>query len=136
MFHAAWTAEAYEHDCQDMVAVFSEPERCVIAVADGVGGMSSGGQAAAAIVEQVRSTYASTESTEAWSSLLCQGDGRIGLGEFSAVVVDVQRAGICGASVEDSQAWVVKGADIANLTAGQRRKPVLGSGGRFRWFLA
>lgn len=46
----------------------------------------------------------------------------------SAVVVDVQAEGICGASVGDCQAWLVNEGAITNLTANQRRKPLLGTG--------
>ena len=49
-------------------------------------------------------------------------------GESTVVVVDVRADSICGASVGDSQAWIVNGADITDLTARQHRKPLLGSG--------
>jgi serine/threonine protein phosphatase PrpC len=128
MFETAWTTEAYEHACQDKVAVFAETDRCVIVVADGAGGTGSGGQAAAAVVDAVRRTVATTDSSEAWSGVLRQIDGQIGPGQSTAVVVDVKTVRVCGASAGDSQAWVIKGADIFDLTAHQRRKPLLGSG--------
>ncbi len=60
--------------------------------------------------------------------MLRQINAQIGPGESTAVVVDVQADRLCGASVGDSQAWVVKGADITDLTVCQHRKPLLGSG--------
>jgi serine/threonine protein phosphatase PrpC len=128
MFETAWMTESYEHACQDKVAVFTEADRCVIAVADGAGGTGSGGQAATAVVDTVRRAIATTDSPEGWSSVLRQIDGQIGPAESTAVVVDVRSDRVCGASVGDSQAWVIKGAEIVDLTSHQRRKPLLGSG--------
>ena len=68
------------------------------------------------------------KSPEGWCSVLHQIDGQIGPGESTAVVVDLQVDRVCGASVGDSQAWVVKGVEITELTACQHRKPLLGSG--------
>jgi serine/threonine protein phosphatase PrpC len=95
---------------------------------DGAGGTGLGGRAAKAVVEAVRNAVPATKSAEGWCGLLRQIDGQIGSGESTAVVVDVQANRICGASVGDSQAWVIKRADIMDLTAHQRRKPLLGSG--------
>jgi len=128
MFDIAWTTEGYQGVCEDKVAAWSESDRCVIVVADGAGGTGLGGQAAAAVVDGVRSAAAHAHSPEAWVGVLQQIDARIGPGESTAVVVDVDRDGICGASVGDSQAWLVKGADLTSLTAGQHRKPLVGSG--------
>ena len=128
IFDTAWATEPYQHSCEDKVAVFTEPDRCVIVVADGAGGTGSGGQAAAAVVDAVRRAAASIDSSAGWSSVLRQIDGRIGPGESTAVVVDVKADRVCGASVGDSQASVIKGADIVDLTGHQRRKPLLGTG--------
>jgi serine/threonine protein phosphatase PrpC len=128
MFETAWTTEAYEHACQDKVAIFAETDRCVIVVADGAGGTGSGGKAAAAVVDAVRLSAETTDTSAGWSGVLRQIDAQIGPGQSTAVVVDVKSDRICGASAGDSQAWVVKGADIADLTLHQRRKPLLGSG--------
>jgi PPM family protein phosphatase len=128
MFDTAWTTESYQQVCQDRVAIFTEVGRNVIVVADGAGGTGSGGDAATAVVDAVRRAVVATNSSEGWCSLLRQVDGQVGPGESTAVVVDVQADRMCGASVGDSQAWVIKGADIMDLTAHQRRKPLLGSG--------
>jgi serine/threonine protein phosphatase PrpC len=128
MFATAFTTEPYEHNCQDKVAIFAEADRCVIVVADGAGGTGSGGQAAAAIVDAVRRAVGTTNSPEGWRSVLSQTDGQISPGETTAVIVDVRIDRVCGASVGDSQAWIIKGTDIVDLTLNQRRKPLLGSG--------
>ncbi len=128
MFDTAWTTESYQQVCQDRVAVFSEPDRCVIVVADGAGDTGAGGRAATGVVDAVRRAFIGTTSPEGWCSLLRQSDAQIGPGESTAVVVDVQVDRVCGASVGDSQAWVVNGADITDLTVRQHRKPLLGSG--------
>ncbi len=124
----AWTTEPYQQVCHDRVAVFAEADRSVIVVADGAGDTSAGGQAATAVVDAVRRAIATTRSSEGWCSLLGQIDAQVGPGESTAVVVDVQADSVCGASVGDSQAWLVKGTDINALTLRQHRKPLLGSG--------
>src|SRR5271157_5423393 len=105
MFETAWITEPFELNCQDRVAVFAEADRSVIVVADGAGGTSGGGQAAATILDAVRRAVAATGSPEDWCRVLHQIDGQIGPGESTAAVVDVRADDICGASVGDSQAW-------------------------------
>jgi PPM family protein phosphatase len=128
MFETASITESYQDRCEDRVAVFSEPARTVIVVADGAGGSGVGAQAAAIVVEEVRRALPSLDSPTQWCNLLRQVDHGIGSGESTAVVVDLRRDSVLGASVGDSQAWVVEGAQIKILTSGQRRKPLLGSG--------
>ena len=42
--------------------------------------------------------------------------------------MDIRPYGIAGASVGDSQAWMIDEGEIVSLTAEQNRKPLLGSG--------
>jgi PPM family protein phosphatase len=50
-------------------------------------------------------------------------------GETTAVVATIEHYRICGASVGDSVAWLISPAgELTDLTAHQRRKPLLGSG--------
>lgn len=49
-------------------------------------------------------------------------------GESTAVIVEVRHGTVCGASVGDSGAWLVSDDQRVDLTCGQRRKPLLGSG--------
>jgi hypothetical protein len=49
--------------------------------------------------------------------------------ETTAVVAVIEHYRICGASVGDSVAWLISPAgELTDLTAHQRRKPLLGSG--------
>ena len=123
MFDTAWTTEAYQQVCQDRVSVFSAESRTVIVVADGAGGTGSGGQAAAAVVDEVRRAIGKTQWSDGWCDVLHRADGQIGPGESTVVVVDVRADSICGASVGDSQAWIVNGADIANHRPGSTASP-------------
>jgi PPM family protein phosphatase len=128
MFETASTTESYQDVCQDRVAVVSESGRTVIVVADGAGGAGAGDQAAETVVAEIRRDYANMDSPAQWCDFLRQVDCRIGSGESTAVVVDLRSNRVFGASVGDSQAWVVNGSDIKVLTSHQQRKPLLGSG--------
>lgn len=54
--------------------------------------------------------------------------GRLGGGQATAVIAEVGRDGVVGASVGDSQAWLVSTTDVHVLTASQERKPLVGGG--------
>ena len=45
-----------------------------------------------------------------------------GTGETTGIVIAISRDGIIGASVGDSEAWIVSGDRFDDLTAGQPRK--------------
>ncbi len=49
-------------------------------------------------------------------------------GEAAAVVALVTKGMIVGASVGDSEAWLLARGGVVRLTSNQRRKPLLGSG--------
>ena len=119
--------QAYRTRCEDRVAVLEESERSVIVVADGAGGVGSGDAAAEAVIREVRSRSPTLQTAEDWAAALEQIDFVIGAGQATAVVVDLRPEGICGASVGDSQAWIFDD-DVIDLTAGQQRKPLLGTG--------
>ena len=125
----ATTTRAYRQACEDRVAVFTREERTVIAVADGAGGMGSGDAAAESVIREVEAACDDVGSADDWCAILRQADCRVGVGQTTAVVVDIRPYGIAGASVGDSQAWLVFDGDITNLTQNQIRKPLLGSGG-------
>ncbi|MDB2687181.1 protein phosphatase 2C family protein [Mariniblastus sp.] len=119
--------ENYRERCEDRVDVINEDNRTVIIVADGAGGVGSGDLAAEYVVSFVKSNYKNTHSANDWVNLLRQIDSQIGAGESTAVVVDIRPYGIAGASVGDSQAWILKDG-ITDLTCNQVRKPLIGSG--------
>jgi serine/threonine protein phosphatase PrpC len=67
-------------------------------------------------------------SADQWADALRQIDCRISPGESTAVIVDVRPYGIAGASVGDSEAWIINEGKMVDLTVNQNRKPLLGSG--------
>jgi PPM family protein phosphatase len=113
---------------QDRARVFEFADGFVVALADGAGGTGNGAAAAAAIVDSVRA--AGTASHD-WHALLAELDraaDRLGHGQSTAVILSITREGIAGASVGDSGAWLLHGDDVLELTDGQTRKPLVGSG--------
>src|SRR5688572_20464710 len=116
---------------EDRAAVFSYPEGRVVVVADGAGGTGSGARAAEAVLEAVRRAGWKAER-EDWVQVLEQVDARGGPGQSTALVVALGGHGLCGACVGDSEAWwfpAGSGTECVELTRGQQRKPLLGSGG-------
>jgi serine/threonine protein phosphatase PrpC len=128
IFEIASTTAAYREKCEDRVDILSDSDRVVIVVADGAGGIGSGDQAADCVVREVRAAFKTTNTEAGWVEMLSQIDCRIGMGESTAVIVDVSLSGLCGASVGDSQAWLILDGELDNLTSGQVRKPLLGTG--------
>lgn len=127
-FETAQLTEAYRACCEDRVGVVQLPTATIIVVADGAGGIGNGAAAAEFVVSEV-DRYARNEQDEfAWASLLSRIDHGIGQGESTAVIVELGRHFIRGASVGDSVAWIVNGDELLDLTCQQQRKPLLGSG--------
>ncbi len=111
---------------EDRVAVMTNDAGAVIALADGAGGTGGGARAAEAIVAALTTAPAPTSWRDALGALDAALP-RLGPGLATAVVVELRAAGLRGASVGDSGAWLV-GDGIVDLTAGQRLKPLLGAG--------
>ena len=117
---------------QDRAAVIAIDGGLVIALADGAGGTGAGDVAAQAIVDAAVAAVAAAPTGPSWAAFLDELDGdpaRLGHGQATAVLVTVTAAGIRGASVGDSGAWLVRGDAIDELTAQQQRKPLVGAGG-------
>lgn len=113
-------------DGQDHACVLPCEHGAVIAVADGAGGTSGGDRAAKAVVDAVVRVGSHAYD---WELLLAQIDhDQIGYGQTTAVVLWVTRDKIVGASAGDSGAWIVRGAEIEELTRDQVRKPLIGDG--------
>jgi PPM family protein phosphatase len=111
--------------------LYSKPSsdgRTIIVVADGAGGTGNGERAAETVVREVTSSYPAITTAEQWEAKLREIDLRLGLGESTAVVVELRTDAILGASVGDSRAWIIRDGELIDLTASQIRKPLLGSG--------
>jgi PPM family protein phosphatase len=126
-FETATATAAYRDQNQDCIAVFDNDERCLLVVADGAGGMGGGEIAASYVIEQVKLRSRDAGPID-WRQVLKQIDHSVPAGEATGVIVELSAAAIRGASVGDSQAWIVRDGEILNLTEHQQRKPLLGSG--------
>jgi hypothetical protein len=117
---------------QDRAAVFSRANgSLVVALADGAGGTGGGAEAAQAVIDAV-SAAAHVDSAASLEELLTaleREPERLGHGQTTAVVLRLDELGIVGVSIGDSGAWLIgDGHRLDDLTAKQRRKPLLGSG--------
>lgn len=135
MFETATIVEAAGARSQDRGEVIELSWGLVIVVADGVGGISGGAEAAETAVRIVREAAASLSGAPepaGWAGLLARMDRQISAdpvaGETTAVVAAVTSDGLAGASVGDSGAWVISAGACLDLTRGQHGKPFLGSG--------
>ena len=127
-FETAYVTRDYREHCEDRVAVIHDDERVIIVVADGAGGVGNGDAAAETVVREITAERQKAATAEQWEATLRQIDCRLGLGESTAVVVDLRADSIVGASVGDSRAWIIREGELLDLTIGQIRKPLLGSG--------
>lgn len=115
---------------QDRAAVFERADGGItIALADGAGGTSHGDIAAQAVLDTAQVLAGSDAD---WSVILATLDRdsmRLKGGQTTAIVVVLDDAGIRGASVGDSEAWLVYADQrVEALTANQMHKPLLGTG--------
>lgn len=127
-FETSQLTQAYRNHCEDRVAVIHDDDRTIIVVADGAGGVGYGELAAEIVVREVNDGHKEITTAEQWEAKLREIDCRIGLGESTAVIVDLRGDAILGASVGDSRAWIIHEGELIDLTAHQIRKPLLGSG--------
>ena len=113
---------------EDRIATLAAADRTVIVVADGAGGVAGGAAAADFICAR-----AAAANAQGWVERLATIDSEMSAaascGLAAAVVLDVSRDGtVTGASVGDCEAWLFGDGEPRNLTIGQSRKPLLGSG--------
>lgn len=110
---------------QDRAVVVPHEGGFVVALADGAGGTGNGAAAAEAVVEAVARVPGLDPEM-----LLDKLDERLLQlgGQSTAVVVAIRGRELRGASVGDSGAWLIDGANVVELTAQQQRKPSLGDG--------
>lgn len=127
LFETVFTTAPHRDRCEDRVRVYDYEDRTVIVVADGAGEIGSGEFAAESVACEVKELLARCNSAESWEESLRHLDLKISSGESTCVVVDLRADRICGASVGDSQAWIIAEGEILELTRHQNRKPLLGS---------
>ena len=118
---------AGESRCEDRLAVLEFADRLVIVIADGAGGSGGGDEAAETVVREVTTAASEPRNAESWAKVLGQIDHRIGRGESTFWFAELSDAGVQGASVGDSSAWLVRDEQLLDLTRDQVRKPLLGS---------
>jgi PPM family protein phosphatase len=104
----------------------------LLALADGAGNSGRGAVAAERLVALVAQRVPEAASTD-WFEALCTLDDELSRGgsggQTTAAVACVSGNRIAGASVGDSSAWFISPAgEVTDLTARQRRRPLLGSG--------
>lgn len=121
---------------QDRIAIFQSGDLTILALADGAGGQSGGGEAANKAVTDLVQSLSSLKSlpkAKDCVKALEQLDRSLyrdkNCGETTMVLVVEEKGRMVGASVGDSGAWRVSSEGLQNLTKSQRRKPFLGSGG-------
>lgn len=119
---------------QDRVEVIHDGGHVVLVVADGAGNSTAGARAADAVVERVSAEIAEHGALRLNPAALLDDIGRalaarVEGGQTTAIVAVVGGGGIIGASVGDSELWLVSEGGHVALTANQRRKPLLGDQG-------
>lgn len=127
--------EAAGKTCEDRVKILETNGRVMIALADGAGGTGGGWTAATAFIaeaERFSFSMCGRGSPEAWEQFLREADARIARdangGQCTGIAMAISDRSVVGASVGDSEAWLVKAGQVRIVTENQRRKPLLGSG--------
>ena len=121
------------HGGQDRAAVQQFDDRMVLVVADGAGGMGGGAQAAQYACDRaMQLAQLATAEACIWVDRLRAIDTELSVaehgGQCTLVVAEVWNGQVVGASVGDSEAWLIGHGDTLVLTEQQERKPLLGSG--------
>jgi PPM family protein phosphatase len=123
-------------EADDRVGIFTRDRVVLLAVADGAGGQSGGAAAAQCIVDRAAERFrqpGEVNDPVLWVAWMRDLDRDIeadrGLGESTAVVCLVEDGQfLCGCSVGDSEGLLITPDAVVDLTRGQKRKPLIGSG--------
>ncbi|MDP1827528.1 MAG: protein phosphatase 2C domain-containing protein [Archangium sp.] len=132
-FESATRVEGQGTGCQDRVALIPCGSGVVAVVADGAGGTGGGGEAASTVLARVRTAVEEGRELNARGlrQLLLEIGVELeaaGAGQTTAVVIVAVPGSLVGVSVGDSGAWLIEPTGWRELTSGQPRKPLLGSG--------
>jgi serine/threonine protein phosphatase PrpC len=119
---------------QDRLCLMQRENFVVAIIADGAGGVAGGGAAADAVVARFGNS-AHAPSDEALFAAMVALDQRlaaenVGLSTALVVVVEVddQRVIVRGVTVGDSEAVIISGDNIRDVTVDHYHKPLLGDG--------
>ena len=104
----------------------------LVALADGAGGTGNGAVAAECLIAFVTKQSKEAASVD-WFAALCAFDDELSArptgGQTTGVVAFIDSERVRGASVGDSSAWLIAPSGrMTDLTAAQRRRPLLGTG--------
>jgi PPM family protein phosphatase len=128
---AVRTVASAGHGGDDRVLVLPWHDGVAIVVADGAGGTGGGGLAADAAIASLRATL-ERPGPPSLTGALASADAQITAlahgGQTTAAVATLSGGRIVGASVGDSEAWLLANKTSTVLTEHQVRKPLLGSG--------
>ena len=117
---------------QDRVSSLETSDGLYLFRADGAGGVSGGSEAAEAFVrameESARRSSDPRTLVAAFRKVDSLLDASRTAGETTGIAVCIGEEEILGASVGDSQAWLITDDEVYDLTEHQERKPLLGSG--------
>ena len=115
---------------EDRAGFFANAQGFVAVVADGAGGTGGGAEAATDFCNLVAASAGS--ASIAWEAFMANADIELATsaqgGLTTGVIVEVRDGILRGASVGDSGAILYGERSAIDLTGGQSRKPLLGSG--------
>lgn len=119
---------------QDRVELLRINDAIIIILADGAGGIGDGARAADFVVQNIQNAAVGASENHNglyWQDVLIKLDKNLAadsVGESTAVVINLIGNAVMGASVGDSQAWLVGDDGFECPTDRQIRKPLIGSG--------
>lgn len=135
MLQVAAYIEAAAGTGQDRILWLEGDGMIGVALADGMGGMGGGTLAAETAVQATMDELAALPGlalAPQWPGLFHAIDKHVNgtqhAGETTLVALESDGKIVCGASSGDSEAWVIKGGLVNDLTKHQMRKPLVGSG--------
>ncbi|MBK6918620.1 MAG: SpoIIE family protein phosphatase [Deltaproteobacteria bacterium] len=128
MFTASLVASDRAHP-EDAVLVIENDAGTALVVADGAGGIAGGARAAQLVIASfaaaMADAFGAPPTSQSWCRFLCQLDEQLArdaaAGEATAVVASIHEGVVVGASVGDSEAWLVSSAERRDLTAAQQK---------------
>ncbi|MBI1177472.1 SpoIIE family protein phosphatase [bacterium] len=133
MFEVVHRIESAGDILEDRVAIDRDESDVMVVLADGAGGMSGGADAADVAANAARAQLRTVGfNSDSFVEMLSRLDKDLsdnrGTGETTIIAIRISASKLVGASVGDSGAWLISDEGIDDLSSGQVRKPLLGSG--------